>query len=273
MAPIDALILGIIQGLTEFFPVSSSAHLTLGQHFLGMDNLDQYIFFDLICHFGTLCAIVLLLWGRIKHIFFSDRTMFRQLFVATLPLFPLALAMKPIRAAFDQPMALGLFMMLNASILAVAVHWSKRMPREKLMQHRWRDTCAIGVAQACAVFPGISRSGSTLSTAWLLGWGTRQAVLFSFLLSIPAVLGGIAYELLKLSTSDKAVSSLVASVSLPSYVIGFFSSFIVGLFSLSLLIRLFTKEKFSYFVWYCLLVGAAVTIYTARQWIFAFFAA
>lgn len=259
MTPIEALILGFIQGLTEFFPISSSAHLKLTQHFLGMKDLHDYIFFDLICHLGTLFAVVFVLWRPIKDLFSANRTTFWQLCAATLPLFPLVLLMKPIRALFDQISLLGIWMIFNGLILAFAIKKSSIRPPTLLHKHRWRDTFLIGIAQACAIIPGISRSGSTISTAWLLGWDTRQAVTFSFLLSIPAVLGGIGYEILKLLWQPETTS--LPPIGFFPYAIGFLTSFGVGWICFLLLIKLFTKEMFKGFAWYCILVGTAVMTY------------
>jgi undecaprenyl-diphosphatase len=259
LTPIEALILGIIQGLTEFFPVSSSAHLKLGEYFLGMRDLHNYIFFDLICHFGTLFAIFFVFRDSIKAMFTTNKKLFWQLCLATLPLFPLVLIMKPIRALFDNMTFLGFFMMLNACFLFFAIKTSVVLSPLVREKRCWRDTLIIGLAQACAILPGISRSGSTISTAWLRGWDTKSAITFSFLLSIPAVLGGIAYELLKVFVKHETLLS--DSIGWTSYLIGFLASGVVGIFCLLLLLRLFNKERFLYFAWYCLVVGAIVAIY------------
>src|SRR5258705_3070450 len=107
MSTFEAIILGIIQGLTEFLPVSSSGHLELGQYVLGLTHLDRYVLFNLVCHLGTLCAVFAVFLPQIKDTLVSDRKKLIQVIIGTLPLFPLVLLMKPIKSLFDQPQYLG----------------------------------------------------------------------------------------------------------------------------------------------------------------------
>lgn len=257
MTTLDAILLGIVQGLTEFLPVSSSGHLQLVQHLLGMKDLDHYIIFDLACHVGTLLAIVLVFSKNIKHVFTADtHTRFWQVVIGTLPLFPLVLIMKPIKAAYADPSYLGFFFLLTAFILFLGVRFGKTLAEEKKEKHLWRDALIIGFWQAIAILPGVSRSGSTISGARLLGWEAKDAVVFSFLLAIPAILGGTTLELFKLWQHPESVIDLPFS----HYAVGFIVSFIVGLFALKLLMRLALQNKFYYFAWYCLILGL-VSIY------------
>jgi len=257
MTTIDAIILGIVQGLTEFLPVSSSGHLELVQHLLGMQDLSQYILFDLICHLGTLLAIFFIFFNQIKELLFQNTSRLKQLILATLPLFPLVLIMKPIKAVYGDPSYLGFFFLITACILFLGVRFGKIIPETQRRKHTWRDATIIGTWQAAAVLPGVSRSGSTISGARLLGWSPAEAVTFSFLLAIPAILGGATLEIIKLSQHPENISSL----SLSHYSIGFLVSFIVGIGSLQLLIRLATHNKFTYFAWYCLVLGLVTIAY------------
>lgn len=257
MTTLDAIILGIVQGLTEFLPVSSSGHLQLTQYFLGMKKLDDYLIFDLACHLGTLLAIVLVFFQNIKNVFEQHSTKFWQVVIGTLPLFPLVLIMKPIKAAYTDPSYLGFFFLLTALILFVGIKFSKTSSVETKDKSPWRDALVIGVSQAVAILPGVSRSGSTISSAKLLGWNTNDAVVFSFLLAIPAILGGTTLEIFKLWQHPENVIDLPFS----SYVLGFVVSFFVGLFALKLLMKLALQNKFYYFAWYCLFLGLATTYY------------
>lgn len=257
MTTIDTLILGIVQGLTEFLPVSSSGHLKLVQYLLGMKDLDHYILFDLVCHLGTLLAILIVFSGKIKDLIFKNTTCLKQVILGTLPLFPLVLLMKPIKAAYADPSYLGFFFLATAAILFLGVCFGRTKSESKLQQHSWRDALLIGTWQAVAILPGVSRSGSTISGARLLGWSPSEAVTFSFLLAIPAILGGTALELAKLWQHSGEVVQLPAT----HYFVGFFVSFITGFFALQLLIRIVSQNKFSYFAWYCLLLGLATTAY------------
>ncbi|MBA3817146.1 MAG: undecaprenyl-diphosphate phosphatase [Parachlamydiaceae bacterium] len=256
MTVIDAIILGIIQGLTEFLPVSSSGHLELAQHLLGMKDLEQYILFNLVCHLGTLLAICFIFFNQIKSLFQHNTTRLKQLILATLPLFPLVFLMKPIKAAYADPSYLGFFFLITACILFLGVRFGKTIPEKEIKQHKWRDALIIGIWQAAAILPGVSRSGSTISGARILGWSANEAVTFSFLLAIPAILGGATLEIIKLWQHPESASSL----SLTHYSLGFLISFVIGLGSLQLLIRLVTHNKFAYFAWYCLALGLA-TLY------------
>lgn len=257
MSTIEAIILGIIQGITEFLPVSSSGHLMLGQALLGMKNLDEYIVFDLACHMGTLLAIFIIFYKQIKETLLSNRTRFLQVVLGTLPLFPLVLILKPIKALFNQPEYLGGFFLLTAALLYVGMKLGSVKPQETLQKHRWRDPLVVGVFQAVAIMPGVSRSGSTISGARLLGWTPQEAVTFSFLLAIPAILGGTTLELLQLAMQKHPQSN----IGMIQYASGFFSSFIVGSGALLLLMRLALKGQFMYFVWYCLLLGVGTLFY------------
>lgn len=257
MTTLDVILLGIVQGLTEFLPVSSSGHLKLTQYFLGMSNLDHYILFDLVCHLGTLLAIILVFFQNIKNVFQSDRSTLWQIALATLPLFPLVLIMKPIKSLYADPAYLGFFFLLTALILFAGIYFGKTSSVQQRKKHTWRDASIIGLWQAAAILPGVSRSGSTISGARILGWNPGDAATFSFLLAIPAILGGVTLEIFKLLQHPEETLHLPIS----HYFTGFLVSFLVGICALQMLIRLVLKNKFSYFAWYCLILGLATTYY------------
>lgn len=254
MTTLDAIMLGIIQGLTEFLPVSSSGHLKLAQYFLNLQDLDRYIIFDLVCHLGTLLAVILFFFKNIKSAF-QNRIQFWQIIIGTLPLFPLVFLMKPIKTVYASPSYLGLFFIGTAIILFIGNAYAKTSPKQNLSP--WRDAFKIGLWQALAILPGISRSGSTISGARLLGWNPSQAATFSFLLAIPAILGGTILELGKIWQQP----NIAVNLPLESYLAAFIISFIVGIFALKLLMQMVLKNKFHYFAWYCLILGLATTVY------------
>lgn len=257
MTTFDAFILGIIQGLTEFLPVSSSGHLQLVQYFLSMGHLEQYLLFDLVCHLGTLLAITIIFSRQIKDLLFNNTTRLKQILLGTLPLFPLVLVMKPIKVIYADPSYLGFSFLITAAILFIGIRFGKSRSEAERHKRIWRDAFLIGSWQAVAILPGISRSGSTISGARLLGWSNSDAVIFSFLLAIPAILGGTILELIKLWQHSESVFIL----PIIDYFTGFMVSFGVGFCTLLLLIRLATHNKFSYFAWYCLILGLATTCY------------
>lgn len=257
MTTLDAIILGIVQGLTEFLPVSSSGHLKLTQYFLGLQNLDRYIVFDLVCHLGTLLAILSLFFRPICQIFQTKITVLWQVVIGTLPLFPLLLIMKPIKAAYADPSYLGYFFLMTSAILFLGFRFGKEVSEVNRQKHTWRDALLIGIWQAIAILPGVSRSGATISGARLLGWAPYDAVFFSFLLAIPAIIGGTILEVGKLWWHPETAIDL----PIAQYVAGFMTSFFVGLAALQLLLRLAVRNKFSYFAWYCLFLGLGTLYY------------
>ena len=247
----EALLLGIVQGLTEFLPVSSSGHLILTEHFLGLKNLSQFVLFDLICHMGTLGAIFVVLRKEIQETL-SDPKKIKQILIALLPLFPLVPLTKKIKDVFDHPELLGYGFLLTAFILFIGSYFAKK-PKEE-SETSLKSALYIGIAQSFAILPGVSRSGTTISAARLLHFRPYQAVVFSFLLSIPTIFGGMILELIKIFNSQEALPA----VSPAAYFSGFLSSLIVGYFSLQLLIRIVGTAKFQFFSWYCAGLGLLV---------------
>lgn len=256
MGIIDALILGLVQGLTEFFPVSSSAHLILVEHLLGFKDLKNFILFDLVCHMGTLGAILIVLSKPLKEAIHS-RMERKQLILATLPLFPLVFLLKPIQKLFDAPALLGYTLLATSFVLWISGRFSQPKEPEQLKKNAFSDALSIGIAQACAILPGLSRSGFTISCAKLKGWEPLKAAQFSFLLSIPTVLGGMTLETLKLLQS----SEKTPDISLSVYLTGALASFLLGIFALRLLLRIVGTAKFQLFTWYCAALGSLILIY------------
>jgi undecaprenyl-diphosphatase len=262
LTTIEAIVLGIIQGLTEFLPVSSSGHLKLAQHLLGFQNLDHYIPFDLICHMGTLCAIFIVFKTHISSALSHDRARLLQIFVGTLPLLPILLVLKPLESLYDQIHLLGYFFLTTALLLFAGIHWGHEKPPIKTKKHRYRDAFLIGTFQTLALLPGISRSGSTISCARLLGWKSEDAITFSFLLAIPAILGGTVLKLSQLFLNGPAEQEAIGAAA---YASGFAASFIMGVFALKLLMKLAAKQKMVYFVYYCLFLGVGTLIYFSSR--------
>lgn len=253
----QSFLLGLVQGITEFLPISSSGHLTLAQYLLGFEDLHHFILFNLVCHLGTLAALFSVFFPTIKQTFLGGIKAWWPLCLGTLPLFPLVILLKPIKAVFNHPEWLGPFFLVSAGLLFAGAY--SRLPLSLMRAlSRERQAFAIGLFQAVAILPGISRSGATISAARLLGWEQEQAIRFSFLLAIPAILGGTLLEGWEIW---KSPATALASASLPHLTIGFLVSYFVGLFSLRLLIRLSSHHKWHYFAWYCLALGIFTTLY------------
>ncbi len=253
---LEALILGIVQGITEFFPISSSGHLKLTQIFLGYQNLQDYIAFDLVCHLGTLFAIVIVFWQDIIDIL---RTKHQDLYLIGLSLIPLFISypfLDDIEKVFDMPGLLGIFFIITAIILFLGEKFSHNENDETFSFKRHSiDVLFIGTFQLLALFPGVSRSGATISAARMCGWSSLRAARFSFLMAIPAIAGGTLIKLHKLVT---IANGNIAAIN---YLIGFSTSFVVGLTALTLLLKLLKRKKLVIFAWYCLLLGITLTVY------------
>lgn len=258
MSVLQAIFLGIIQGITEFLPVSSKGHLILGQYFFNLGSPEDFIFFDLICHVGTLGAIFLVYAKEIRALFTSNRQRLVQIIIATLPLFPVVFLLKEIESLYNNIQYLGYFYFFTASLLFTAATWGHNKTAVQLKKQRWRDPLLIGFFQLLALLPGVSRSGSTISGARLLGWNSQEAVTFSFLIAIPAVLGGVALKVLQILFMDEQPH---ASLEISHYVAGFTASFLIGYASLLLVIELISRGKLIYFAWYCLALGIGLTLY------------
>jgi len=249
MSFFHALILGLVQGITEFFPVSSSAHLTLTKLAFGLSDIP--LIFDLSCHLGSLLALVWFFRKDIEQIFCRDRIKIAYLSIALLPLFPCMFLLAPLRKFAANPQYLGLFLMGTGAILLLG-----QKIRIKGKSRIFRDVLLIGAFQSAALFPGISRSASTISCAQVLGWKTKEAVRFSFLLAIPTIAGANFLEAHHLWKSG-ALPSLLS----PSCLTGFFVSFFASIFVIQFAIRWLEKGKFRPFAWYCLVLGFCANLY------------
>lgn len=261
MSLIEAFIFGLLQGLTEFLPVSSSAHLKLAKLLCDVEISAHQVVFDLVCHLGTLLALLYFLRQEIVHLFRSNRRKLLLLFLATLPLIPCYFLLKPLRDAASQPQYLGICLILTALILFSGRTLNRRRKMPAHPKNQVRDVLWIGAMQSAALIPGISRSASTLSCATALGWEPREAVRFSFLLSIPTVIGGNCLELLKIYLSHEPLDQ----ISLPACTVGLLTALIVGLFVVRLALSYLEKGNAKPFAWYCLFLGGAVTLYTFIQ--------
>jgi undecaprenyl-diphosphatase len=241
-----AIILGLVQGITEFFPVSSSAHLRLAKWLLGVPDGEHLLYFDLLCHSGTLIALILYLRRSIWEILCKPRAI-ALFIVALLPLVPAYFLLKPLRVAASEPRFLGWALLATSAILFCA----GRVNTVPMKSRKWRDVLCIGAAQTMALIPGVSRSGSTIAMARWLGWDWVEAARFSFLLAIPAVLGGQLLETLKLLRGGEMLYGLPWEV----YAAGFATSFGVGLFSVRFVFWAYERGTVNPFAWYCLGVG------------------
>ncbi len=257
MSIIEAFIFGFLQGLTEFLPVSSSAHLKLAKLFFGVESSESQVIFDLVCHLGTLLALLYFLRKEILGLLQSDRKKLLLLFLATLPLIPCYFLLKPLRDFASDPHYLGLCLILTSLILFSGQKLRVRRAQTPGLKHQIKDVLWIGAMQSAALIPGISRSASTISCAKVLGWDAKEAVRFSFLLSIPTIIGGNCLELLKIYLSHESPPPL----SLSSCAVGLVTSLGIGLLVIRFALSYLEKGNLRPFAWYCLGCGAIATIY------------
>jgi len=233
------LLLGIVQGLTEFFPVSSSAHLRFARYLMGLSEGPNWIYFDLSCHAGTWFALAFFLRKEIWEVL-SDIRKIALYTVALLPLIPAYFLLKSIRA----PEYTGYFLLITATLLFLA---SKKQSVSH--QKKWTNVLFVGMMQGLALLPGLSRSGATITAGRFCNWSWIDAARFSFLLAIPTILGGEMLE------SYKLFKGAAVEIPLRSCAVGLMSSFIVGLFAVRFVFWAYEKEIIRPFAWYCLGFG------------------
>jgi undecaprenyl-diphosphatase len=250
-------LLGLVQGLTEFLPVSSSGHLVLAERFLGLDP--PGVLLEAMLHWGTLAAILIVFRGDLAALARSlrgrgdieHRKEVGFLIAGSVPIVAIALLFRTtIESAFTSVLAVGIGLLFTAGALFTA-HALRKRPEHALL--RFPDAMAVGLAQAASVFPGVSRSGVTISMGSAMGLTTRQAARFSFLLAIPALFGSGLLHLLDVMRSP-------AGVDWPGIVLGTACAFLTGWLALHGILRLVQRNRLWIFAVYCLVVGGAATV-------------
>jgi len=263
----ESFILGIVQGLTEFLPISSSGHLVIVQHLFGI--VTDNIAFEVAVHAGTLLSVVAVyyadLWQMIvsfcSGIFrlrktqpFQNDSYFRLsvfVIVATIPAVIFGLTLDDFfEQVFHNVFLVGITLMITGLILL-----STRRIKTAGRKLTFGKSVLIGCAQAVAILPGISRSGSTISGGLWCGLDRVEATRFSFLLAVPAILGALVLHLKELAGMALAGSTAV------NLLIGFLISFVVGYFAIRFLLKVVQSGKFSWFGFYCLALGLTVILF------------
>tara|TARA_B100001758_G_scaffold239137_1_gene243124 strand:+ start:524 stop:1276 length:753 start_codon:yes stop_codon:yes gene_type:complete len=249
MSIFEIIILGILQGLTEFLPVSSSGHLVIAQYILDIEYSGNTI--EILFHIGTLGSVLFIFFDDIKNIFISYDKNIKLLFyicVATLPGVVVGLTFKnQIELFFDNLIYVGFSLCFTALILIIS---SKAKVENS--NHTILSSIIIGFSQAVAILPGISRSGMTISIALLLGFSPKESARFSFLLSIPIITGA---GLVGLNSNNSLNIFPIELV-----IVAIFISFLTGVIALKFLLRILQYGKFYIFGIYCLLIGLTIII-------------
>ncbi len=271
MTTLKAIILGIVQGLTEFLPVSSSGHLGLTQQLLNIEG-DQIMFFTAMLHFGTFISIVCVYYKDILSLF---KEFFKMIFeiltlkginldhphrklglgiiVATIPTAIVGLTLSDLfESLFQSSLFIGFGLLITGTLLFISDR--VKVGDKDIKTFKMRDALFVGIFQSIAISPGISRSGSTIVGSLFRGLNKELAVRFSFLISLPAVFGAFLLE-------AKDAMNTSQAIDLSPVIIGILAAAISGYFAIRAMIKLVTNNKLHYFSYYTWAVGAGVIIY------------
>ena len=273
-------ILGFVQGVSEFLPISSSGHLTLFQHFFGMPEPDQL--FNVLLHFATLLAVCVVYWQDIWEMiveffrFFGDmfsrearrghppeaRRMVLLIIVGTLPLFLVLPIQDKVEALGSNPVFVACALLVTGCILFLSDQMAKG--HKTVRSATLLDVLLVGVAQGFATVPGLSRSGCTISAGMVRGFDRKFAVRYSFLMSLPAVLGATLLKVLDVMELEGGFPQ----ENLPKYLLGMVIAAVVGYFSIQLVKLLTSKGRFGVFAFYCWGAGALSLLLIFMDWTF-----
>ena len=253
---IEALILGLLQGLTEYLPVSSSGHLAIGSELFGIEG-EENLAFTVAVHVATALSTLVILWKEIDWIF---RGLFKwEMNAETKYVLNIVISMIPVgivgvffkdyvEEVFGSGISIVGYMLFVTAALLTFSYYAKPRQKETI---GWRDALVIGIAQACAVMPGLSRSGSTIATGLLLGCKKESLAQFSFLMVIPPILGEALLDVVKGLKGEEAFGGIDA---LP-LAVGFLAAFMSGCLACKWMINIVKKGKLIYFAIYCAIAG------------------
>ena len=256
MTWLDALWLGLIQGLTEYLPVSSSGHLEIANDLLGIEGSDNLTFAVLV-HAATVCSTLVVLWREIVGLFtgvfrfrWNDETQYvAKIFLSMIPVGIVGVFFKDaVESVFGNGLLVVGIMLLVTALLLTFAHYARPRKKETIS---YRDAFIIGLAQACAVMPGLSRSGSTIATGLMLGDKKEQVARFSFLMVIIPILGEAFLDLMK-----GGMSPAESGIPVSAMIVGFLAAFVSGCVACKWMLRLVQNGKLVWFALYCVLMAA-----------------
>ena len=273
METFEALILGLLQGLTEYLPVSSSGHLAIGSHILGIEA-EENLMFTVAVHVATVLSTLVVLGGEIIRLvrgtfgplnasasglarLNADQRYMLNILVSMIPIFVVGIFFKDaVESIFGQGLlVVGCCLLVTASLLAYS-YLSKPRQKESISL---LDAFIIGIAQAVAVLPGLSRSGSTIATGLILGNNKAHMAQFSFLMVIPPILGEALLDTIE--AAKKGFSAAFGDLSVMALVVGFVAAFVSGIAACKWMIGIVRRGKLIYFAYYCVAVGAVTLAY------------
>ncbi len=261
----EALVLGIVQGLTEFLPVSSSGHLEIGQALLGTAG-EENLTFAIVVHAATVLSTLVILWKEVAKLFRGtfttpqwneEKNYVAMILVSMIPVFIVGMFFKEqVETLFGNGLLLvGICLCVTAVLLYVSEWLSKRRGTEG-HEVGYKDAIIIGLAQAVAVLPGLSRSGTTIATGLLCGVKKESVTKFSFLMVLIPILGEAFLELLDIVSGE-----VVSSLGIVPMLVGFVAAFVTGCLACRFMIEIVRRQRLVYFAVYCLCVGVFTIVY------------
>lgn len=261
----EALILGIIQGLTEFLPVSSSGHLEIGQALLGTAG-EENLTFAIVVHAATVLSTLVILWKEVAQLFRGtftttkwndEKNYVAMILVSMIPVFIVGMFFKDkVEALFGSSLLLVGICLCFTAVLLYLSEWLSKRRTDGGHEVGYKDAIIIGCAQAVAVLPGLSRSGTTIATGLLCGVKKESVTKFSFLMVLIPILGEAFLELLDLLSGE-----VTSTLGIVPILVGFFAAFLTGCFACRFMIDIVRRQKLIYFAIYCLCVGVFAIIY------------
>ena len=266
MTWLQALLLGLVQGLTEFLPVSSSGHLAIGREILGVEASGDLVF-EIAVHAATVLATIVVfrkeIWRLLCGLFrfqYNDETDYiLKICLSMIPVLLVGLFLKDkVETLFSSLLVVGLALVVTAMLLFFSDHLAPKRNAVKPMPRNgigWGQAFLVGIGQAFAVIPGLSRSGTTISTGLLCGVRRESVAQFSFLMVLVPILGEAFLDL----TGGEMAASSIGTLPL---VVGFLAAFVSGLFACKLMIAMVKKARLSWFALYCAIVGLLVILFT-----------
>lgn len=266
MSEFEALLMGLLQGLTEYLPVSSSGHLTIASHFFGLDG-EENLTFTVAVHVATVLSTLVILWKEIwwllkgmvdtqAPLFSEERKYILAILVSMIPVGIVGFCFKDyVEEIFGSGLTIVGCCLLVTSALLVMSYYAR--PRQKENIGIW-DALVIGLSQAIAVMPGLSRSGSTIATGLLLGCKKEKVAQFSFLMVIPPIVGEALLDILK--AMKHGTEAATGSISLTALAVGFLAAFVSGCIACKWMINLVKKGKMVWFGIYCAIVGSILLV-------------
>ncbi len=266
MSWLEALILGIVQGLTEFLPVSSSGHLEIGHALLGTSGEDN-LSFAVLVHTATVLSTLVVLWREVAQLFVGtfttpkwnqEKNYVAKILVSMVPVFIVGIFFKDeVEALFGNGLLLvGICLLITAALLTLS-EWLQKKRQSKGHEVGYKDAFIIGIAQACAVLPGLSRSGTTIATGLLCGVKKESVAQFSFLMVLIPILGEALLDGIKIIQGE-----VTSELDILPAVVGFVAAFVTGCLACRFMIEIVRRQRLVWFAIYCAIIGTTAILAT-----------